>query len=552
MKSNIEWIPIGGLGEVGMNNMLIKTDQHSFLLDCGTASSHSPWLGYDSVAPDYRYIFGEQNLFAWPDDILLSHGHEDHIGGLPLFLKHCPKKVRLHATPFSAELIRKKLGEYPSVKQYWELHVHKQAEEFSLGPWKVKYFFNNHSIYDSNCMLFDLDGFKVFHTGDFRLDKTTYKDPSFAIEKVLQAEGTIDLMMADSTNAERLGWSLSEGDIGDQFEQIIANSQKAVVVSLFASNVRRLQHIIEAARVNGRKLCFMGRSMEKFVDLAQVFDVFQIKDSERIEIDDIANHPRNSFVLFCTGSQGEYQAALSRIVHDQFKNFHLEKGDTFIHSALQIPGNELKVRNLFNRCVERGVNIIRNDGKHLVHTTGHAYAEELKESIAKVKPKNFLPVHGDGCMLNRHAELATEASPSSNVHQILNASSLVYNGSTFEQVKVAEDFPKAWTKFKFSGSVNSREIRDKKKIAREGLVSFVFDMESLFTHNLRASLLFVGCHFLEDDPVEEHDILERIRQDFYHRYDSKVEVEKWFNDWLRAFFKKRFGQRPVIKIDKIK
>ncbi|MEC9283631.1 MAG: ribonuclease J [Bdellovibrionota bacterium] len=552
MNSKIEWIPIGGLGEVGMNNMLIKTDQHSFLLDCGTASSHSPWLGYDSVAPDYRYIFGENNLFPWPDDILLSHGHEDHIGGLPLFLKHCPKKVTLHATPFSAELIRKKLSEYPSLKQYWDLQVHKQTEEFLLGPWRVKYFFNNHSIYDSNCILMNLEGFKVFHTGDFRIDKTTYKDPSFAIEKVIKGEGPIDLMMADSTNAERQGWSLSEGDIGDQFDRVIASSQKAVVVSLFASNVRRLQHIIEAARASGRKLCFMGRSMEKFVDLAQVFDVFQIKENERIGIDDIGNHPRNSFVLFCTGSQGEYQAALSRIVHDQFKNFHLEAGDTFIHSALQIPGNELKVRNLFNRCVERGVNIIRNDGKNLVHTTGHAYAEELKESIAKVRPKSFLPVHGDGCMLNRHAELAKEASPQTDVYQIINASSLSYDGISYETIKLAEDLPKAWTKFKFSGSVSSQEIRDKKKIAREGLVNFVFDMESLFTHNLRASLLFVGCHFLEDDPVEEHYILERIRQDFYHQYDSKIDVEKWFNNWLRAFFKKRFGQRPVIKIDKIK
>ena len=363
---------------------------------------------------------------------------------------------------------------------------------------------------------------------------------------MLDRLGPIDLLLSDSTNAEKPGRSLCEADIGANFSEIIAGAEKAVVLSLFASNVRRLQHLIEAARENGRKFCFVGRSMRKFVDLAQSYDYFQIGEQERIAPEQLGNTPKKDYVLFVTGSQGEFQAALSRIVYDQFSGFYFESGDVLIHSALQIPGNELRIRSLLNRCIERGVRVFKNSPERILHTTGHAYADELAEVLATLQPKAFLPVHGDGMMMQRHAEIARRVCPRAEVFTIQNASSLIYEYGQFSRQFTHEDLPRSWLRQDQFGSIDSQEIRDKKRIAREGLVYFLYREESLFMDQWQVHVDAIGCHFLEHEGFEASRLLESLRKDFYRDYKAPQEIDTWFRLWLRSYFRRRYSQKPML------
>lgn len=547
MSSSFELIPIGGLGEVGMNNMLFQTDEHSFMLDCGTASSHSPWLGYDSVFPNFSKLFDDR--VKLPKDLVITHGHEDHIGALPHFLRMCDSKIKIYCTPFTGDLINKKLQEHGLHSSY-ELSIHKQGEKFSVGPWEITYFFNNHSIFDSNCLLLELNGFKVFHTGDFRIDHESYKDPIFEVAKIKEGIGNIDLLLSDSTNAERPGWSQGEAAIGDSFSKIMKETSGAVLVTCFASNVRRLQHIVEAAKENSRKLAFIGRSMEKFVDLAQQYDVFQIKSEERVPWDKINSFPKKDMVLLLTGSQGEHQAALSRMAHDQVKGFVLGEEDSLIFSALQIPGNESKIRYLLNKMADRGVKIFKNSQDRILHTSGHAYSEELMSVIEKVGPKYFVPVHGDINMLNTHAELARSLGVESYViknHQGLRFS----KNSSPQKDYIREEALLCWSKHEFSGSVDDQSIREKKRIAKEGLLHFVFSEKSLFEGEFKADLKAFGCHFIDHNYDTGVSITERIMKDFFKKYNSGENLEDWFRTWIRSYFRKKYGMRPMISITRV-
>lgn len=547
MKNKFELIPIGGLGEVGMNNMLFQTSEHSFMLDCGTASSHSPWLGYDSIFPNYSEIF--KSRLRRPDDLVITHGHEDHIGALPHYLKSSPGKIRIHATPFTSDLIHKKLQEH-GLNNSYEMHIHKQGEYFEVGPWKVKYFFNNHSIFDSNCLVFELGEFRVFHTGDFRIDHKSYKDPVFQIERIKEEIGDVDLLLSDSTNSERPGWSEGEAAIGDEFGRIMRETEGCVLVTCFASNVRRLQHIVEAAKENGRRLAFVGRSMEKFVDLSQQYDVFQVKEEERVPWDKIADFPKNKMVILLTGSQGEHQAALSRMAHDQVKGIKLGDNDALIFSALQIPGNESKIRYLLNRLSDKGVQIFRNSKERTLHTTGHAYADELEEVIKCIAPKFFVPVHGDIGMLKAHADIARGCSDA-KVFVIKDHQGIEFGDETGAIDHLQEDVTLCWAKHEFTGKVDDPAIRQKKKIAKEGLLHFVFSEKSLFEGEWSADLKSFGCHFIDEDYDTGKSIVDRMMTEFFKRYNAGENLEEWFRSWIRSYFRKKYGMRPLISISKI-
>ena len=546
MKEKLQLIPIGGLGEVGMNHMLFQTSQFTFLFDCGTASSHSPWLGFDSVFPDYKKIFDEE--IRWPEEIVISHGHEDHIGALPYFLAATPKKVKIHATAFTAELIRKKMKEHGYAAMF-ELVEHKQKEEFAVGPFKIKYFFNNHSIFDSNCLSIRLNDYHIFHTGDFRIDSGEFKDPVFSPAKIKDTIGNVDLLLSDSTNSEREGKSLGEVAIGDNFKKIMDKTTGACLFTCFASNVRRLQHIVETAIAKEKKLIFLGRSMEKFVDMAQQFDIFQIPSVNRADWEKIGSYPKKDLVILMTGSQGEHQAALSRMAHGQIRDFQLSDGDSLVFSALQIPGNESKIRYLLNQFSDLGVRVYKNSPSQILHTTGHAYEGELKEVLQSIKPKALLPVHGDITMLKAHANIAKEMGMDQYV--IKNMSALEIEEGQLSLHSFAEELPLCWAKREFTGSVDDVSMREKKRVGRDGMIHFTYSPKSVFEGELVLNLDCIGCHYVDLEYDSGKNISERIATEFFKSFNAGELPNEWFRRWIRNYFRKKYGMRPYIKIIEI-
>ena len=401
-SKKIKIAPLGGLHEVGKNMTVFEYGSDLLILDCGLAFPDDDMLGIDMVIPDITYLQKHKNRIR---GIVLTHGHEDHIGAVPYVLKEF--NVPVFGTKLTLEILKNKLKEH-EILNSTKLNVINPGETFTLGDFTVEFIRSNHSIADAVAVAFHTPAGVVLHSGDFKIDSTPINGEMIDLGRIgeLGKNGVL-LLMSDSTNAERRGYTLSERTVGDTFDNVFENCSKRIFVATFASNIHRVQQIINSAVKHGRKVAVSGRSMENVLNAAIDLGYMDIPKNTLITLDEIGRYPKDKLVIVTTGSQGETMSALSRMAYSGHKKVNIEADDLVIISASPIPGNEKAISNVINELLKHGAEVIYESLAD-VHVSGHACQEELKIILALAKPKYFMPVHGEYKHLSRHRDLALQ------------------------------------------------------------------------------------------------------------------------------------------------
>lgn len=410
MKEKLKIIPLGGLNEIGKNMTVIEYGNDIVVIDCGIAFPDDDMLGVDLVVPDTTYLKRNLNKLR---GYLITHGHEDHIGAIPYVLRDCNAPV--YGTKLTCGLIETKLSEH-RMPQKVRLNRVRAGDTIRLGCFKIEFIHTNHSIADSVAIAITTPLGVLLHTGDFKIDLTPDLGEVIDLVRIgeLGKKGILALM-SDSTNVERPGYTPSEKIVRKSLEKFILETDQRIIIATFASNVSRLQQILDIAATAGRKVAVCGRSMEKILAVASELGYLQDTGKVLIDINDIKRVPRSKVIVVSTGSQGETMSALYRMAYGSHKQVEVAAGDRILIAASAIPGNEKSVSNMVNELYRLGAEVIY-DRSAAIHVSGHACQEEQKMMIALCRPKYFIPVHGEYRMLVQHANLAREMGvPQKNV-----------------------------------------------------------------------------------------------------------------------------------------
>ena len=402
MKEKLKIIPLGGLNEIGKNMTVIEYGNDIVVVDCGVAFPDDDMLGVDLVIPDTTYLKRNLNKLR---GYVITHGHEDHIGAIPYVLREC--NAPIYATRLTCGIIETKLSEHKMPQKVKLNHV-RAGDSIKLGCFRVEFIHTNHSIADSVALAITTPLGTILHTGDFKIDLTPVSGEMIDLVRIgeLGKKGILALM-SDSTNVERPGYTPSEKIVGKSLEKFITESDQRIIIATFASNVSRLQQILDIAAKAGRKVAVCGRSMEKISKVAT--ELGYLKDSGKVMIDiaEIKRYPRSRLIIVSTGSQGETMSALYRMAYGSHKQVEVNTGDRILIAASAIPGNEKSINNMVNELYKQGAEVIY-DRSAAIHVSGHACQEDLKLMLGLCKPKYFIPVHGEYRMLMQHAGMARE------------------------------------------------------------------------------------------------------------------------------------------------
>ena len=399
-EEKVKIIPLGGLGEIGKNITAFECDDEIIVIDCGISFPDEEMYGVDLIIPDIWYL---KNNIKKVKGIFLTHGHEDHIGALPYVLKEI--NVPVYGTKLTIGIVKTKLKEHKLLNSV-KLNNVEVGDIIKFNKFKVEFIRNTHSIADScSLALFTPVGI-ILHTGDFKIDYTPIDGElmDFARFAELGKKGVL-AMMADSTNVEKQGYTKSERIVGESLTRIFGKTKGRIIIATFASNIHRIQQIIDAATVYGRKVAVSGRSMENIINVAIELGYIEVAENTLVPIDAINKYNNDQIVIITTGSQGEPMSALSRMASAEHKKVNIVEGDTIIISATPIPGNEKLVSKIVNQLFKKGAEVIYGSSEN-IHVSGHACQEELKLMQTLIKPKNFIPVHGEYRHLKQHGELA--------------------------------------------------------------------------------------------------------------------------------------------------
>lgn len=401
-KTKLKIIPLGGLDEIGKNMTVFEYGNDIVVLDCGLAFPDDDMLGIDSVIPDISYLVKNKDKVR---AIVITHGHEDHIGAIPYFLKQI--NVPIYGTRLTCGLIESKLKEHGLLSRT-KLYRVKAGDVIRLGEFRAEFIHTNHSIADACAIAIHTPLGVVVHTGDFKIDSTPIDGGMIDLARFgeLGNQGVLALL-SDSTNVERRGFTASERSVGSTFDDLFRNSDQRILVATFASNVHRVQQIINAAYRYNRKVAVSGRSMENIVDVSMKLGYMNVPEDVLISIDDIKKYRANQLCIITTGSQGEPMSALTRMAFSDHRKVEITRGDLVIISASPIPGNERGISNVINELFKKGADVIY-ESMDMIHVSGHACQEEQKMILSLTKPRYFMPVHGEYRHLVRHAQLAEQ------------------------------------------------------------------------------------------------------------------------------------------------
>lgn len=464
-------IPLGGLGEIGKNMTAFEYDNEIIVIDCGLAFPDEDLYGIDIVIPDVTYLIKNKNKVK---GIFITHGHEDHIGGLPYVLKQI--NVPIYGTRLTLGLIEGKLKEHTMLSDC-TLNVVEPGELIKLEQIKIEYIRNNHSIPDSCSIVLHTPIGVIVHSGDFKVDFTPIDGKVMDLQRYAQlGKKGVLLLMADSTNALHKGYTMSEKTVGETLENLFSRATGRIIVSTFASNVHRLQQISDCSIKYNRKIAFSGRSMENISEVAMELGYLLIPEDMIISLDEIKNYPDDKLTIVTTGSQGESMAGLSRIAASTHRHIQIIEGDMVIISASPIPGNEKAVSNLINDLIKKGANVIYKSIED-IHVSGHACEQELRLIQALLKPKFFIPVHGEYKHLITHAKIAESMGVDKSKTFILE------NGDVFEltratgKVSGKVPFGRVLVDGMGVGDIGSMVLRDRKNLAENGIITVVIAID---------------------------------------------------------------------------
>jgi len=542
----LEVVPLGGLGEFGMNMLALTWGETTIVVDAGVMFPDPELLGVDRIIPDLTYLQQKGGAAA----LVLTHGHEDHIGAVP----HVAPLIAgpIYGTPLTLALVKPKLEEH-GIDDEHELIAVKPRQRVTIGPFEVEFIRVTHSMPDCVALAIHTPAGVVVHTGDFKIDQTPIDGAHFDVHRFaeLGSQGVLALF-ADSTNIDRRGFTGSEREVTEAFEEIFSSATGKLIVAAFASSIYRMQILVDLAAQFDRKVAFVGRGMIQNSEIAQRLGYLRIPGGVQIRDSDVGNYPAQDVLCLATGSQGEPMSALSRIAIDDHRHVKVGEDDTVVLSARAIPGNEKPIGRVINHLARRGADVIHEGIKH-VHVSGHGSEEELKLVLSLVKPRYFIPIHGEYRQLSQHARVAKRVFAGRDPHpEIL----LAENGDVIafdnDGGRIAGKAPvgRVLIDDTRTGEVGDEVLRDRRHLAEDGLVVPVVAINKQtgalegvpdiitrgFVMEDSHALLADGARLLSD-VVEQASVEERTDPGLIK---EKLRVE------LRRFFRKRSGRRPFV------
>ncbi|HEY6617485.1 MAG TPA: ribonuclease J [Vicinamibacterales bacterium] len=543
--SPLELVPLGGLGEFGMNMMVVACGDTAILVDAGVMFPEPELLGVDLIIPDLRQL-QQYKISA----IVLTHGHEDHIGAVPHVLKAVQGPV--YGTPLTLALVESKLDESDHEAR-GRLKSVRPRDRVTVGAFTIEFLRVTHSIPDCVALAIETPHGVIIHTGDFTIDQTPIDGDGVDVHRLAQlgASGVLTLL-ADSTNVDRRGFTGSEVDVTDAFEEIFTNADGKIVVAAFASSIYRMQIVVDLAVQFDRRVAFVGRGMIDNSEIAQRLGYLRIPSGVQIKDSDVRNFPSQDVVCLCTGSQGEPQAALPRIAIDDHRHVRLDPEDVVVFSAREIPGNEKAIGRVMNHIARRGAELVYEGLKH-VHVSGHGSEEELKLMLSLVRPRYFVPIHGEYRQLAQHARIAGRVSRGTKVLLAENGDVIRFDHPDHGGGRLAGKVPagRLLIDGTRSGEVGDEVLRDRRHLSGDGLVVTVVAI-SRQSGSLEETPEVITRGFVLDTRTE--GLLKEIpallaatieSANVEERTDPGLIKEKIRVD-LQRFFRKRSGLRPLV------
>lgn len=539
-------IPLGGFGEIGMNMMVVEYDDTIVIIDAGLMFPEDYMLGVDYVIPDMDYIRQKKaNVSA----IILTHAHEDHIGAVPHLLRQV--NAPIYATPFTLGMLKHKLEEHDLLSTA-VLNTISPKEKLTIPPFEFEFIRVNHSVVDGVGLGITTPVGLIVHTGDFKLSETSMPDMMTDIHAFARlGDHGILALLSDSTNVEKEGHTISDELVGDTLEKIISKSKGRVIVALFASNIARIQQVVNILKPRGRKVVFNGRSIELSVNIACELNMLHIPEGMVIDVEEIDNYDPNEILILTTGSQGEPMSALTRMSTGTHKQIQIEQGDTVILSSKFIPGNEKAIAKIINNLFRKGADVIYEKISE-IHVSGHAFREELKMMIGLTKPRYFIPLHGEYRHLFHHAQLAQDCGiPAERVLLAENGKTIEFDGSggrigaTVETSRILVDG-------KGIGDVGRSVLKERRMLSEEGLVvvTLALDEETGFIvygpEITSKGFVFEHetGHIIEDAKCVVLEIIEEIA--IVDPADRIEALRRRLLRELREYFNFTIKRRPMI------
>ena len=509
--AKLKIIPLGGLGEIGKNLTVYEYGQDIIVVDCGLGFPDEELYGIDAVIPDITYLRQNKDRIR---GIVITHGHEDHIGALPYVMRELD--VPIYATSLTAGIIELKLEEFDLLYNT-QIFTKKAGDRFRLGCFEVEMIHVNHSIADSVALAIRTPTGMVIHTGDFKIDVTPIQGEMIDIARLgqLGKQGVLALL-SDSTNVERPGHTDSERKVAEKFDELFKGCEKRIIVTTFASNVQRIQQIVNVAAKYKRKVAVTGRSMENMIKVARELGYMDIPDGVLMDLNQIKSQPKDRTVIISTGSQGESMSALYRMAFSEHKQINIDAGDRIIISASAIPGNETTISRVIDELFHKGAEVIYDRHTDL-HVSGHASQEDQKMMLALTKPKFFIPVHGEYRMLCKHAELGRMMGVAPNNIVIAE------NGSVIElsrkSIKSVDIVPagRVFVDGSGVGDVGSVVLRDRKHLAQDGMIVVVLALSGEDS-SLVSGPEIVTRGFIYEK--ESEDLIEEMKRVIFESLES--------------------------------
>lgn len=544
-KSNLKIIALGGLDEIGKNITVFEYENEIILVDCGLEFPDDDMLGVDIVIPDFTYLVKNQEKVK---GLFITHGHEDHIGSIPYLLKQI--NIPIYATKLSAKLIQHKLEEH-RIMNIAELNVVEPGDTINAGKMQVEFIRSSHSIPDSCMLAIHTPIGTIVHTGDFKVDYTPIDGQLMDFGRLaeLGSNGVLALL-ADSTNSERKGFTMSEKSIGPVFDKLFEGCKKRIVVATFASNVHRVQQIVNSAVKYGRKIAVSGRSMINMIDAARELNYIDAPDNLFIDIDLIKNYTDEQLVIITTGSQGETMSALTRMANGEHRKVTITGNDLVIISANPIPGNEKSVSKVINQLMKIGAEVVYSALED-IHVSGHACQEEQKLIMALTKPKFFLPVHGEYRQLTAHRDTAMEMGiPRENIF-------LTVNGRVLEINEDKAEFTGSVVSGRVMvdglgvGDVGSIVLRDRQHLSQDGLIAIVITMNSQTGEIVSGpDVISRGFVYVRESENLMEEVKSYIKQEINEIEQNHITdwgaIKSTLKDDVRDFIFKRTKRNPMI------
>ncbi len=550
-RDTVQVIPIGGLGEFGMNSMFLRVNNAGIIIDAGAMFPDYDQPGIDVVIPDFSF-FEEQGLTDIVKAIVITHAHEDHIGAIPFLCQDLNRDIDIYGTKLTIGFIKKKLEEH-NFEHNVNLHIVNAGESVRFDQMKVNFIQVTHSIVDSLAIFIETPFGNVFHTGDFKIDKTPIDNRHFDFAGFAKAgERGVDLLFADSTNVERKGYTLSERVVGESLEKIIASSKSKVLVACFSSHIHRVQQILNVARKLNRKVALVGTSLINAFNVAKGLGYLKIPPEVLISEREIPDFSPERLIIITTGSQGEPMSALSRIVRNEHKKIKVEEGDTVIISAKTIPGNEKPVLKIINTLYRKGAEVFYEEVSE-VHVSGHASREELKMVFSMLKPRFFIPVHGAMKQLHHHMLLAREMGLHKRNIRIIEDGDVVELSKNNLRYVGRLQIGKRLIEGSGFDEVEEIALKDRRRMAEDGIIIVAMVVDSN-TAKLNGDVEIITRGFIllsDSENEDEINAMKEIVVEKFYMLEPSMRVD-WeyarphIRSALKKYIRKRFNAFPLI------